>query len=135
MFYTRNEPDYSRCHDNVQKTTYVEDDGVEESTVEEGVSEEGDAGEDDVEEDDVEESELLLMICVNIWSAACPVLSVPTSSHQFSRPHNHIRARVPVEYAGTSCPAPLTRTYENMPAFLYTPASWPATVHVANSCC
>lgn len=56
------------------------------------------------------------MICVNICNAAAPR---GTSCHW---------------YAGTSCPAPKTRRYENVPAFLYKPAGEPLTVKFANSC-
>src|SRR5712692_5922109 len=50
------------------------------------------------------------IICVNICSAAAPR---GTSRHR---------------YAGTSCPAPKTRKYENVPAFLYRPADLPLTL-------
>jgi len=56
------------------------------------------------------------MICVNICNAAAPR---GTPRHM---------------YAGTSCPAPKKRTYENVPAFLKIPASAPLTVKFANFC-
>jgi len=54
------------------------------------------------------------MICVNICRAAAP------------------RGTPRLRYAGTSCPAPKTRRYENVPAFLYRPAGLQLTVYVAN---
>ena len=56
------------------------------------------------------------MICVNICNAAAPR---GTPRHM---------------YAGTSWPAPKKRTYENVPAFLKTPASAPLTVKFSNFC-
>jgi hypothetical protein len=62
------------------------------------------------------ESGLSDMICENICSAAAPRW---TPRHR---------------YAGTSCPAPKTRRYENVPAFLYRPAGLPLTIYVAKFC-
>lgn len=50
------------------------------------------------------------IICLSICSAAAPL---GTPCHR---------------YAGTSCPAPETRRYENLPAFLYRPAGLPFTI-------
>ena len=58
----------------------------------------------------VPESDVFDMICVNICNAAAPR---GTPLHW---------------YAGTWCPAPKTRRYENVPAFLYRPADSPLTV-------
>jgi hypothetical protein len=55
------------------------------------------------------------IICMNICSAAAPR---GTPRHR---------------YAGTSCPAPRTRRYENVPAFLYRPGL-PLTLYVPNFC-